>query len=158
LVYFTNMSDHSNEEMNANPSNNNQQPPSSDEMTTQVQITRRYLDLPDEEEVRKAVTNGNGCLSKIVASRPRSMINIIMDSVSTMLGSHQKWLNRVEAQKKFSNSSDDSSKFIPHSLRSKNPISIPNNLKDNDNAEKLLEKSNNIHLKYKEEQAEIAKD
>jgi len=149
-----------NEELNAN-SNNNQQPPSSNEMTTQVNnpiITRRYLDLPDEEEVRKSVTNGNVCLSKIVASRPRSMTNIIMDSVSTMLSSHKKLLNRVEVQKKFSNSSDDSSKFIAHSLRSKNPISISNNLKDNDRAEKLLEKSNNIHLKYKEEQSEVAKE
>ena len=59
-------------------------------------------------------------------------------------------------QKKLSSSSENGP-YIASNLRSNNPISTPNDLKDNETVEKLQEESNQLHDEYKQKQASLAK-
>ena len=115
-----------------------------------------HLGVPTTEEARKIITNESKCLLKLAVTHPITMTTHIFNSAKKMHDSLHKLSNRISAQKKLSSSSGNG-QYIATSLRSKNPISIPNDLQDNETVEKLQKESNQLHDEYKQHQASIAK-
>ena len=144
------MSSNTNEETDSTSltTNNMQHNDSDDGYQFEVQFGY-YLGVPTIDEARKIITNESKCLLKLAVTHPITMTTHIFNSAKKMHDSLHKLSNRISAQKKLSSSSGNG-QYIATSLRSKNPISIPNDLQDNETVEKLQKESNQLHDEYKQ--------
>ena len=114
---------------------------------------------PNLEDVRKELEGTKmEPLLNVVVSHPTAMKDVILDRGTKMLNLYFKWRQKIEAQSKQLAKNDEQTSYIPGSLRTGNPIAIPNYLKGSTRLQEIEERGNIENESRKETFAGIALD
>ena len=114
---------------------------------------------PILEDVRKELKGTKmEPLLNVVVSHPTAMKDVILDRGTKMLNLYFKWRQKIEAQSKQLAKNDEQTSYIPGSLRTGNPIAIPNYLKGSTRLQEIEERGNIENESRKETFAGIALD
>ena len=117
-----------------------------------------FLVTPNLVDVRKELKGTkNEPLSTVVASHPTYMKDAILGHGTKMLDSFFKICQKNEAQAKQNATTDNQASYIPGSLRSGNPIVVPNYLKGSTKLQKIVQEGHDLNDSKKEEFAAIAR-
>ena len=114
---------------------------------------------PTLEDVRKELKGTTvEPLLNVVVSHPIAMTDVILDQATKMINiySIQRW--EIEAQSKQLATHEEQTSYIPGSLRTGNPIAIPDYLKGGTRFQEIEERGNTEHDLRKEAFAGIALD